>query len=208
MHTITLPNQRERKKGFKSVRAEGKERGRVGGGKKNPKMNFFFTHFWKGRVFTYDYQKRSGLKCLSQTKSRIGLSSLPGAIFIVCGQRPSTFLPASLKAASPGQPSFCKASRKPTVKGKKQKGSRESNCWECANSRASEWPSQDQSRSQSWSWSDGNRSAAQRREALEAVPRRLTNGNIWRLNYPLRKKRERENPRSLLLLSSLLSLLG
>ena len=35
MHTITLPNQRERKKGFKSVRAEGKERGRKLEGGKN-----------------------------------------------------------------------------------------------------------------------------------------------------------------------------
>ena len=47
-----------------------------------------------------------------------------------------TFLPVSLKAYHRGQPSFCKASGKPRVKWKKQKGSQESNCWECANSRA------------------------------------------------------------------------
>ena len=45
MHTITLPNQRERKKGFKSVRAEGKERGRKLEGGKIPKDEFLFHPF-------------------------------------------------------------------------------------------------------------------------------------------------------------------
>ena len=62
----------------------------------------------------------------------------------------------------------------------------------------------DQSRSQSQSWSGGNRSAAQRREELEAVPRRLTNGNICRLNYPLKEKKERERTLGLSLLSLLI----
>ena len=80
------------------------------------------------------------------------------------------------------------------IQWKKQKGSQESDCWECKQ-QSQGGRVKDQSRSQSRSWSGGNRSAARRREELEAVPRRLTNGNIWRLNYPLKGKKERENPR-------------
>ena len=118
-----------------------------------------------------------------------------------------TFLPVSLKAYHRGQFSFCKASGNPRVKWKKQKGSQEYNCWECKQQSQS-GQVKDQSRSQSRSWSGGNRSAARRREELEAVPRRLTNGNIWRLNYPLKGKKERERTLGLSLLSVLVKFKG
>ena len=51
-------------------------------------------------------------------------------------------------------------------------------------------------------------SAAQRREELEAVPRRLTNGNICRLNYPLKEKKKRERTLGLSLLSLLIKFKG
>ena len=93
------------------------------------------------------------------------------------------------------------------IQWKKQKGSQESDCWECKQ-QSQGGRVKDQSRSQSRSWSGGNRSAARRREELEAVPRRLTNGNIWRLNYPLKGKKERERTLGLSLLSVLIKFKG
>lgn len=58
MHTITLPNQRERKKGFKSVRAEGKERGRKLEGEKKPKDEFLFHPFLEKVEFSPTITRR------------------------------------------------------------------------------------------------------------------------------------------------------
>lgn len=106
-------------------------------GKKKPKDEFLFHPFLEKVEFSPTITRR-GLVWNAWVRPRVELVCPvylgPSSSYVdsVSG----TFLPASLKAYHRGQPSFCKASRKPTVKGKKQKGSRESNCWECANSRA------------------------------------------------------------------------
>ena len=177
------------------MRAEGKERGRKLEGKKKTKDEFLFHPFLEKVEFSPMITRR-GLVWNAWVRPRVQLVCPvylgPSSSYV--DSISGTFLPVSLKAYHRGQPSFCKASGKPRVKWKKQKGSQESNCWECANSRARVAESRT---------SQGHRAGVDQ----VGTGRQHREGRSWR-QFPedwlmgtfggliiLLRKKERENPR-------------